>query len=265
MENEVSSMVKLGVVLVALSVLISLGFQIFQVSKATANTGVTNVQEELEKAMVIEYSTYDQTIVSGQIVRAAFDAFKGEETAILIASQAWVDLLYENGVTSSTVELSNGSEIAGSGFKQYTNFEADVPIVIVYNTENRSEDGMWPTGSYRMQSSKNESKYGAFINYNAILGNKENNASGTSLQTYKTDSGEKVNYMAYIYFDSDCFRCISGFLTNDSGRVQYNNVIKNIQQTGTTEFIPTSSKFDCYLVKDSSGTIMGIACQQISK
>jgi hypothetical protein len=70
--------------------------------------------------------------------------------------------------------------------------------------------------------------------------------------------------MAPIYFDNNCFRCESGFATTSAGQIIFNNTTKNIQKTGTTEFVPTGAKFSSYLIKDTSGTILGIACIQIS-
>jgi hypothetical protein len=70
--------------------------------------------------------------------------------------------------------------------------------------------------------------------------------------------------MADIYFDSNCFRCVTGFATTSSGQVVFNNITKTIQKTGATEFIPTGAKFSSFLIKDASGTTMGIAVIQSS-
>ena len=71
MESEVSGIARLGVVLLALAVLIGLGFGIFQISKGTANTGVTRVQAELDGVSESVYTSYDQTIITGTMVRSA--------------------------------------------------------------------------------------------------------------------------------------------------------------------------------------------------
>ena len=93
MESEVSGIARLGVVLLALAVLIGLGFGIFQISKGTANTGVTRVQAELDGVSESVYTSYDQTIITGTMVRSAMSDFEGESTAILVATQAWVNNL----------------------------------------------------------------------------------------------------------------------------------------------------------------------------
>lgn len=279
MEGEVSGIAKLGIVLIALAVLIGLGFGIFQISKGTANTGVNDVQKELDGVSTSQYTTYDQTTITGQMVRSAVQDFEGEQVAILIATQAWVNLINEAGMV-------NGGEVvghagvgtvgickSGSAFSQYYNNNTDVPVVVAYAED--PADGTvtaWgPTNTYKMKPTKQgvTTNYGAFINYNAILGNKDNKATGVNeKQGYKYYglSDESTNgAMAYIYFDTNCFRCISGFLSDSAGKVQYSNITKNLAQSGTTEFIPTGAKFSSYLVKDASGTIQGIACQQIGQ
>ena len=280
MEGEVSGIAKLGIVLIALAVLIALGFGIFQISKGTANTGVNNVQSELDGVATSQFNTYDQTIITGQMVRSALNDFEGEQVAVLVATQAWVNLINDGGsglVSGGAIpghDAADGNVVVkGSGFKAvYTQNKCDIPIVLAYGADPVSSGTLtaWSNdNTYKMTPSKQgaSTKLGAFINYNAVLGNKTTTAAGVvAAQTYKADttvSAGNAWAMAYIYYDTNCFRCISGFLTNDSGRVVFSNVIKNISVTGSTEFVPTGAKFDANLIRDASGTIMGVALQQI--
>lgn len=278
MEGEVSGIAKLGIVLIALAVLIGLGFGIFQISKGTANTGVNDVQKELDGVSTSQYTTYDQTTITGQMVRSAVQDFEGEQVAIAIATQAWVNLINESGIANKAVLGHDGAGSAGicksgSAFSQYYSNNADVPVLVAY-AKDPVTDGVavdWTNdNTYKMNPTKQgaTTAYGAFINYNAILGNKEKTATGVNAnQAFKYYGLASTNEgaMAYIYFDTNCFRCTSGFLADDAGKVQYSNITKNLAQSGTTEFIPTGAKFSSYLIKDASGTIQGIACQQIGQ
>lgn len=266
MEHEVADVVKLGVVLIALATLINIGFGIFQISKGTAQTGVNNMQEELENIQNAKYSTYDQTEITGQMLRAVFDQFKGEEIAILISNQAWVDCINNTDILKSPTPVNSiSAEPFGSGIFSIYNFEdfgTSIPIIYAYRDKDLSEE-------YNMYSSTNSRVGGAFINYGSILG-KRSEIIGSNPSNYGlTDATCNIHGIEYnmagVYFDSTAFIANSGFATDEAGRVQHNDILKNIQQTGTTEYIPTGAKFDSYLVKDSSGTILGIACIQISK
>ena len=272
MENEVSGIAKLGIVLIALAVLIGLGFGIFQISKGTANTGVNNVQAELDGVAVSQYSTYDQTVVTGTIARSALSQYEGKEAAILVATQAWINYVDDsesgNDAQGADANATNTDLMSkGSGFNIYKDENA-VPVVWAYSKEDLN-NGTYKTlvksgetaNSYTMKTTANTDSFGSFINYNALLGSNDAGTTGVTGALYNNGT---AYHMAGIYFDKNCFRCTTGFMTSANGRVQYNNIVGNIQKTGTTEFIPTGAKFQSYLVKDPSGTVMGIALQQIN-
>lgn len=268
MESEVSGIARLGVVLLALAVLIGLGFGIFQISKGTANTGVTRVQSELDGVSESVYTSYDQTIITGTMVRSAMSDFEGESTAILVATQAWVNNLKaaEAKIGRSYEDiLKSGSGLSESYAAKVTDKEGiALPIIWAYK-DNKLDNGT--DNEYKVATSAGEQVHGCFINYNALLGAKA--ASGKvdiapgCVSELGSVNGYELN-MAGIYFDSNCYRCTSGFATDDTGRVLFNNITGNMAKTGRTEFVPTGAKFQSYLLKDASGTTMGFVLQQSS-
>ena len=284
MEGEVSGIAKLGIVLIALAVLIGLGFGIFQISKGTANTGVNNVQSELDSVSQSQFTTYDQTTITGTMARSAITDFEGENTAVLIATQAWVNI-QENAQGGTGDYAKPGSEPTlykkGAGFGEaYIGLKEGEAVPDTVKTDGKDynsipvvfsvvldENGN-PKESGKMVASNGKACNASFINYNAILGNKEEGAAGTMPSTDEckagfTSSAIEVN-MGYVYFDSNCYRCTSGFAVDNAGKVVFNNITGNLSKTGRTEFLPTGAKFQSYLVKDASGTPMGIALQQSS-
>jgi hypothetical protein len=289
MENEVSSISKLGIVLIALAVLIGLAFGIFQISKGTANTGVNDVQEQLDSVSASTYTTYDQTTITGTMVRSAISDFEGKNTAILVATQAWINTLADDhaNVTVTGGEIVEKARYdvlkgSGSGFTDvYKDEKNQVPVVLAFDgddyvtpyvmsasngsTSNTIIKAAEGSTAAKLNTGTAYSKgfYASFINYNALLGsNTEGVAGADSVQTCYTSGA--TFYMADIYFDSNCFRCVTGFATTSSGQVVFNNITKTIQKTGATEFIPTGAKFSSFLIKDASGTTMGIAVIQSS-
>lgn len=263
MENEVSGIAKLGIVLIALAVLIGLGFGIFQISKSTANSGVNDVQAELDGVATSVFTTYDQQTITGTMVGSALSDFEGENTAVLIATQAWVNMLndYNDGSHDGGAQLAMDN---GSGFEG--TFSADgadgtmLPVVWAFSKDDYSESYTMTASSENAAGSTNTD--GAFVNYNAILGSTVADAAGTGDEEC-TINGTTIN-MGQIYFDSNCFRCVSGYATDASGRVLFNNIIGNTNKTGRTEYVPSGGKFSSYLVKDASGTTVGVAFQQIN-
>lgn len=90
-----------------------------------------------------------------------------------------------------------------------------------------------------------------FINYNALLGVDEEFTSNVS---YGSEKG--------IYFDTNCWRTTAGFLTV-GGKVQFNNISGNMNKSGMMEYVPSGARYQAYLIKDVSGTTMGVAFEQI--
>jgi hypothetical protein len=248
MENEVSGIAKLGIVLIALAVLIALGFGIFQISKGTANTGVNNVQSELDGVSSSSYTTYDQTVITGTMVKSAIDDFEGEQVAVLVSTTAWQNALTKASVATATTAVTDGLSGATFGTAYHTG-DAAVNLPVVSVVADCTDATTNPTEKY--------------LNYNALLGNTASGSTGvTTYQTYA--SGTNTVYMGVISFDSNCFRCVSGFAADSSGKGLYNNITGNIKKSGTTEYIPNGAKYQAYLIKDKSGTTLGVALKQIN-
>lgn len=91
MEKEISNGTMFGIVLIALAVIIALGFGVFSIAKGTANEGVTKVQTQLTNVQASEFTDYDQTVVTGTQVKSAISNFEGKAVAILIQTAALVN------------------------------------------------------------------------------------------------------------------------------------------------------------------------------
>lgn len=265
MENEVSGIAKLGIVLIALAVLIGLGFGIFQISKSVANDGVGDVQKELDSVSQSTFTTYDQTTITGTMASSAVSDFEGESVAVLISTQAWNNLIYEiSGGTPATAVDQDDLDAQGAGLNvAYSDNDNSTPVIWAFTDKTLGT-------AMTIKTSDGETVNSSFVNYNAILGNTQSGAAGTTSQeaafsSFADKSGNTTNvYMGGIYFDSNCYRCTSGFATTDGGKVIFNNVTSNLSKTGRTEYIPSGAKFESFLVKDASGTNIGVAFQQVN-
>ena len=85
-----------------------------------------------------------------------------------------------------------------------------------------------------------------FLNYNALLG------------PDKDAKDAKLEYSNGIFIQK------SPFLMDESGKIQYNTVTDKLSKSGQVEYVPSTARFEANLIKDPSGTIMGIAFQQVS-
>ena len=267
MEKEISSAAMLGVVLMALAMIILITFTIFSIGKKSANEGATSLQEKIELAESSEYMSYDQTIVSGSTVKQALSEYEGRNMAILVATQSFTDIedrVYS--ITSSPASInaekrftavysSKTAKVDDSIYlnvdKGYENNGALAKALVFAGGCEGYEPGSGTSNCYLMNTSGGFSVIGGFINYNALLadgGNKEGSYGDSRV--------------ANVAFDGGCIRCSEGFeMENDL--VQFNNSRSNVNKSGTFEYVSDSARFNSYLVKDTTGTVVGVAFIQI--
>jgi len=273
MQNEISSGAMLGIVLIALAAIIGLGFGVFAIAKNTANDGITQVQDGLNSASESVYTDYDQRVVTGTQVTSAYQNFGGKNVAVLIATNALKDKCISGGEGSDirgTIDTGNGVKSAYKGFgldKGEDEGEGCIPLVLAYKNKesfdnSKGENGFIATDpakdgtAYFMNKSDGEEvDLACFINYNALL----TGASGVATDSFAAveESGH-----AGIYFDTNCFKTDAGFATVD-GRVQFNNISANMSKVGMMEYVSSTARYQAYLLKDGSGTTMGVVFEQM--
>jgi len=84
MEGIVEKIGVFGVVLLALAVLIGVGFGVFSIAKNTANEGVVGVQDALGAMNESVFNDYDQRTLSGTQVISAYNTMNGKPVAVVV-------------------------------------------------------------------------------------------------------------------------------------------------------------------------------------
>lgn len=212
MKNEASDTTMLAVTVIALAVVVVIGFGIFQYARSILNTGANNLTSALDSVNASAFTEYDQTTVSANQVRAAFQNFDGNAIAILVRTQAL-------GVAGNKV-----TSFASKDNQRY--FITDGTKV--------------------------------FINYNALL------FTGTGSSTASSKAAEGSTSVAdgvKLKLEDGVYRFSKGF-SNTGGVITFYNVMTDINKTGMTEYIAAGSKFTSNLIRDDSGTILGIVFEQ---
>lgn len=241
MENEISNGAMLGIVLIALAAIIGLGFGIFAIARGTANEGITDVQDSLGAVSDSMFTDYDQKVVTGTQILSSYQSFEGKPYALLVATQATKDIVKAEGIA------------AGAGIAQaYENGDL-LPQIKAYRDKEMQTE-------YDVLTSDGEDVHLTFINYNALLGSTESNKKmleDTAGSKYKPSEVE-----ATVYFDSNTWRATQAFAIQDN-RVMFNNISVNMNKAAMLEYVPPSARYQAYLIKDVSGSIMGMAFEQI--
>lgn len=239
MEKEISSGTMLGIVLIALAAVIGLGFGVFSIAKGVANEGTVGVQDNLGAVSESAFEDYNDKIVTGTMVKSAVTNFAGKSVGILINTTAM-----------------------NKGVKPYAS-HASIQVYKLTQGENSDFGGTLTkkAGSdenigTKLTESEISGGQGYYINYNALFGASAVMADGVTTVTPNTGATLKLKDGIY---EADG---ISFAIDSGSGKVQFDNSVGGFGRTGNCEYLAATAKFDANLIKDTSGTTIGIMFTQ---
>lgn len=241
MEKEISSGTMLGIVLIALAAIIGLGFGIFSIAKGVANEGTVGVQDNLGTVSESAFDDYNDKIVTGTMVKSAVTNFSGKSVGILINTTAM-----------------------DKGVKPYATHESLAVISMTNNAITTYQPSIVEGKAANiLKSTETGGKAAAnthyYVNYNAILGTK-NVVAGTEEVNLKTAFSGIGNLKLKdgIYIAES----IPFAVNNVTGKVLFDTSVGGFSRTGNCEYLAPTAKFDANLIKDETGTTIGIVFTQ---
>lgn len=234
MEKEISSGTMLGIVLIALAAVIGLGFGVFSIAKGVANEGTVGVQDNLGTVSESAFDDYNDKIVTGTMVKSAIQNFKGKSVAILVNTTAMDKnvVTYKEHVSPLFVSLTNGASATGG-------FELAIK-----------------EGGKALSTDKAGAGVHYYINYNAILGGGVV-AQSSGKTTISTPQKGSLALKDGIYNATGLPFGIDG-----TGKVAFDYSTGGSTRTGNCEYLAPTAKFDANLIKDETGTTIGIVFTQ---
>lgn len=166
---------------------------------------------------------------------------------------------YDEKVVTGTQVLAALDNFQGKSVAVLIATQADVNAYGDIDSDNKfvapnktgSADGPYvvaESGKTFLDADGSTTYTAGYLNYNAILGALDSSDSHTP---------------ATITFNDSCFTTKDAFAAKN-GAVQYYSVTANINKSGMTEFVPTGAKFQANLLKDESGTNVGVVFRQIA-
>lgn len=272
MEKETSSLVSLGIVLIAIAVVITLGFGIFAVGKRLANNGQNDLVSQVDQINQSTFTDLDQQVITGTRLKGVINQLSAGNYAVLLNTLA----LRNNQADAATV--------TGDLYDSVVKNNDNTPYTIVMtNYPSQSAKGT-PIAST------------AFINYNAIMKNSYKPAAdaftadskgsklggldalkavdkGTDLvdagscggATYAGASDNKLTYKTLMMKDG-IFKTDLEFISDTTtGNIEKNTKISDFTKQGTTMYIADAAQFNSYCIKDSTDNYVGLAFIQIKK
>ncbi len=234
MEKEISSGTMLGIVLIALAAVIGLGFGVFSIAKGVANEGTVGVQDNLAVVSDSAFEDYNDKIVTGTMVKSAVQNFAGKSVAILINTTA-MDKEVKPYVNHASLQVYTINSDGTCDLSKLTNVK----------------------GSAAKLGDKADGKFHYYVNYNALLGS-------TATETNGATTVDWGGIKATLALKDGVYNATSApFAINaTSGKVMFDYSVGGFTRTGNCEYLNATAKFDANLIKDETGTTIGIVFTQ---
>lgn len=232
MDQEISKGTWVGATILAIVAILGLSFAVYGIARTLVNNNSADFVKTVDDASNSSFNDYDGTVVSGLQVRSAIDNYAGDKYSIFV-NTAGIRSVFAKSATANQGSFVRKEALAG-GYDQLVKF--DNRYYMVYN---------------------------ALLDFGGNTVN--NNEAGTTGVSYvirgvnTTETYKLQNTTAgYVQFDGP-FATIPG-----TADVKFNLVKTNYKTTGCSEFISTGSQFNAKLIKDASGTIIGMMFTQVA-
>ena len=250
MEKETSSLVSLGIVLIAIAVVITLGFGIFAVCKRLANSGQNDLVSQVDQISQSTFTDLDQQVITGTRLKGVINQLSSGNYAVLLNTLALRNCYLDDAKVNGDLESSPTS---------YTN--------AIVNTN-------YPSASSKGTAAKNT----FFVNYNALLGDADPtynkltySVTGGKIKNTGAGSleGKNTEVLAtsteHLIMKDGVFTTQYEFQTDSIGNVSKNIRQSDFNKQGSTMYIADAAQFNSYCIKDSTDNYVGLAFVQVQK
>lgn len=229
----------LGIVLIALAAIIGIGFGIFAVSKNTANSGASNLQDSINRVNESFFDDYNQKRVTGAQVKMCLQQLQGKPYAIIVHT------LQSEGNRITTTAHTQVLKWMNPG-DSYNSAQLVKNALL-------SVDGITRAGYYRSDSGK-------YWWANAKLGIANGfNTTSNGGQATLNSSLSATNHLVY---ENDVYKTNYTFWSV-KGNVQYDTDFTSFNTVGDSCYIANNSKFKANLMYNLSNNIVGIVFVQL--
>ena len=229
MSEDVSATMRVGITVILVAALVATVLNLMVMSNSLLSGGQTTLQGGIDSVSQQEFATYDNTKVSGTQVSTALSLFQGRDVAIIIQTKAL-----------ST--LTAGTKPAGAN--SYENIAINYGALVTSDYKSSSSTNL-PTKIDAMATDPNIITAVAKTAYLVSFGDATDAGSNYAV---RRNAGEPY-YTAYLH--------------NTNGLVDSSYDIIGTTELGNAAYLLSSARFSSVLIKDPTGSIIGIVFEQI--
>lgn len=278
MSEDVSATMRVGITVILVAALVAVVLNLMVMSNSLLNNGQTTLQSGIDSVSAQEFAVYDNTKVSGTQVSTAMSLFAGRDVAIVIQTKAFRENNSHKGSNQAGTALNYGALLTGDGNSSTSsNFPiafkvndtgANLTFATTGNTTGAIKGGPmnFNDTSYKVQNGPGT------IAKIAIPGDSGNtDINVTTFLTSQAKTAWVVTYSASEVAGGKCamYRTAgasfwTGQLHNTNGLVDGNYDVIGTTELGNDAYLLSSSRFSSVLIKDQTGSIIGIFFQQLN-
>lgn len=226
MSEDVSATMRVGITVILVAALVATVLNLMVMSNSLLSGGQTTLQGGIDSVSQQEFASYDNTKVSGTQVATALSLFQGRDVAIVIQTTA----LEKLGTDYKNKAINYGALVT-------TNYSAS-------GTSNQPVAESYVEGDTSIKSN-----YLTANAKTAYLVGFDPDGTATTGVAIKREKGNPY-YTAY--------------LSNTNGLVNSSYDIIGTTELGNAAFLLSSARFTSVLIKDPTGSIIGIMFEQVN-
>jgi hypothetical protein len=232
MSEDVSATMRVGITVILVAALVATVLNLMVMSNSLLSNGQTTLQSGIDSVSTQEFATYDNTKVSGTQVATALSLFQGRDVGIIIQTSAVAKI-------DSSVYVNYGALFTKNGMSSSSSNSLEV-------TEGTT-NGTNCSDTLR----------------NNLISSTAKTAYLVKLSEETPDAVDSDSCVYSVYRKNGAAN-YTGYLHNTNGLVDSSYDIIGTTSLGNAAYLLSSSRFSSVLIKDPTGSIVGIAFKQIS-
>ena len=265
MSGNISEAMIIGIAIIMVASLVSTGLNLMVMSNSLLSGGTTTLQSGIDSISTQEFASFDNTKVSGTQVKTALSQFQGRDVAVIIQTKALaaIDPAYEEyAINYGALLCTDGQSSAGATNKQMT-IAIKIETADGSTTYKYGEQGGTAFGADTspITITRNGAAH-SFTRVGNILTSQAKTANMVKFTELSKPAG--ADGLAFALWRDNGAANYTGYLHNTNGLVDSSYDTIGTTELGNAAYLLGSSRFSATLIKDPTGSIIGIFFKQLT-
>lgn len=234
MSGNISEAMIIGIAIIMVASLVSTGLNLMVMSNSLLSGGTTTLQSGIDSISTQEFASFDNTKVSGTQVTTALSQFQGRDIAVVVQTKAFASIEANSTKPFALQAINYGAILCKDG---KSSAKDNLPTCLEYSEEEAKTD---TSGKYNFLSAQAKTAF--------VISFTEGTQTSAKEALYREKGA--ANY--------------TGYLHNTAGLVDSSYDVIGTTELGNAAYILSSARFSSVLIKDPTGSIIGIFFKQLS-